>query len=120
MPKVGRKQSVLRNSPSKRKKGFRGTQKQEVAQKRRKETRAVEVTFVGEDNVVSDQIPPPAESASKWKIQPNDDGSCSNETAEDNLTPAEGCRLVSMDRLLKFVKTIHAQTPCHLGNSYVS
>ena len=50
MPKVGKKQSVLRNSASKRKKGFRGTQKQEVAQKRRKETRAVEVTFVGEDD----------------------------------------------------------------------
>ena len=56
MPKVGRKQSVLRNSASKRKKGFRGTQKQEVAQKRRKETRAVEVIFVGKDDVVSEQI----------------------------------------------------------------
>ena len=59
MPKVGIKQSVLRNSASKRERGFRGTQKQEVAQKRRKETRAVEVTFVGEDDVVSEQIPPP-------------------------------------------------------------
>ena len=67
MPKVGRKQSVLRNSASKRKKGFRGTQKQEVAQKRRKETRAVEVIFVGEDDVVSEQILPPAESASNGK-----------------------------------------------------
>ena len=122
MPKVGRKQSVLRNSPSKRKKGFRGThgQKQEVAQKKRKETRAVEVTFAGEDDVVSEQIPPPTESASKRKIQPNDDGSCSNETAEDDLAPAEGYRLVSMDSLLKFVKRIYAQTPCHLGKSYVS
>ena len=52
---------------------------------------------------------PPAESASKRKIQPNDDGSSLNETAEDDLAPAEG-----------FVKRIHAQTPCHLGNSYVS
>ena len=51
MPKV-----VLRNSPSKGKKGFRATQKQEVAQKRRKETRAVEVIFVGKDDVVSEQI----------------------------------------------------------------
>lgn len=120
MPKVGRKQSVLRNSASKRKKGFRGTQKQEVAQKRRKETRALEVTFVGEDDLVSEQIPPPAESASKRKIQPNDDGSSSNETAEDDLAPAEGYRLVSMDSLLKFVKRIYAQTPCHLGKRYVS
>ena len=49
-----KKQCVLRNSASKRKKGFRGTQKQEVAQKRRKQTRAVEVTsfgLVGEDDV---------------------------------------------------------------------
>lgn len=69
MPKFGTKQSVLRNSASKKKKGSRGTQKQEVAQKRRKETRA-EVIFVGEDDVVSEQI--------------------------------------------------HAQTPCHLGESYVS
>lgn len=67
MPKVGTKQSVLRNSASKRKKCSRGTQKQEVAQKRRKETRAVEVIFVGEDDVVSEQILPPAESASNGK-----------------------------------------------------
>ena len=70
MPKFETKQSVLRNSASKKKKGSRGTQKKEVAQKRRKETRAVEVIFVGEDDVVSEQI--------------------------------------------------HAQTPCHLGESYVS
>ena len=48
----------------------------------------------------------PAESASKRKIQPNDDGSSSNETAEDDLAPAEGYRLVSMDS--------------HLGKSNVS
>ena len=57
MPKVGEKQSnKQRNYALKRKKGFKGTQKQEVAQKRRKETRAVEVTFVREDDVVSEQI----------------------------------------------------------------
>ena len=53
---MGKKQSLLRNYALKRKKGFKGTQKQEVAQKRRKETRAVEVTFVREDDVVSEQI----------------------------------------------------------------
>ena len=76
--------------------------------------------FVGEDDVVSEQILPPAESASKRKIQPNDDGSSSNETAEDDLASAEGYRLVSMDSLLKFVKRIHAKTPCHFGESYAS
>lgn len=120
MPNVGKKQSVLRKSASKRKKSFRGTQKQEVVQKRRKETRAVEVTFVGEDDVVSEQILPPAESVSKRKILPNDDESSSNESIEDDLAPAEGYRLVSMDSLLKFVKRIHAQTPCNLGENYVS
>ena len=53
---MGEKQSLLRNYALKRKKGFKGTQKQEVAQKRRKGTRAVEVTFVREDDVVSEQI----------------------------------------------------------------
>ena len=120
MPNVGKKQSVLRKSASKRKKSFRRTQKQEVVQKRRKETRAVEVTFVGEDDVVSEQILPPAESVSKRKILPNDDESSSNESIEDDLAPAEGYRLVSMDSLLKFVKRIHAQTPCNLGENYVS
>ena len=64
MPKVHKKQSVLRKSTSKKKKSFRGTQKQDVAAKTRKETPAVQVTFAGEDDVVSEQIPPPAESAS--------------------------------------------------------
>ena len=64
MPKVGKKQSVLRKSTSKRKKRFRGTQKQDVAGKKRKETPAAEVTFVCEDDVVSENIPPPPESTS--------------------------------------------------------
>ena len=81
--KLGKKQSGLRNFALKRKKGFKETQKQEVAQKRRKETRAVEVTFVSEDDVVSEQILPLAESASKRKIQRNDDESFSNEGIED-------------------------------------
>ena len=76
--------------------------------------------FVGEDDVVSEQIPPPAESASKRKIQPNSDESSSNEAVEDDLTAAKGCRLVSMDRFLKFVERIHSQTPCNLGKNYVS
>ena len=70
------------------------------------------MTFVGEDDVVSEQIPPPAESASKRKIQPNDDESSS---IEDDLLPAERYRLVSMESLLKIVKRIHAKTPCNLG-----
>ena len=120
MPKVGKKQSVLWNYASKRKKGIRGTQKQEVLRKGREETRAVEVIFVGEDDVVSEQILPLAESASKRKKQPNGDESSLDEGIEDNLVPAEGYRLVSMDSLIKFGKRIHAQTPCNLGRNYAS
>ena len=57
--------------------------------------KALEVTFVGED-----------ESASKRKIQLNNDKSSLDEGIEDDLAPAEGYRLVSMDSLLKFVKRI--------------
>ena len=118
--KLGKKQPVLRNCALKRKKGFKGNQKQEVAQKRRKETRAVEVTFASEDDIVCEQILPLAEFASKRKMQPNDDESSSNEGIEDHLAPAEGYRLVSIDSLLKFVKRIHAQTPRKFGKSYAS
>ena len=78
------------------------------------------MTFVGEDDAVSEQIPPPAESASKRKIQPDNDESSSNETVEDDLAAVKGCRLVSKDRFLKFVERIHSQTPCKLGMNYVS
>ena len=54
------------------------------------------------------------------KLQPNGDESSSDEVIEDNLAPAEGYRLVSTDSLLKFVKRIHAQTPCNLGKNYAS
>ena len=39
-----------------KKRGYGGTRKLEVVPKRRKETRAVEVTFVGEDDVGGEQI----------------------------------------------------------------
>ena len=48
------------------------------------------------------------------------DESSSDEVIEDDLAPAEGYRLVSMDSLLKFVKRIHAQTACNLGKNYMS
>ena len=48
-----KKQSGVRNCTSKRKKRFRGTQKQNVAVKKREETPSVEVTLVGEDDVVN-------------------------------------------------------------------
>ena len=68
--------------------------------------KALEVTFVGEDDIVSEQILSLSESASKRKIQLNNDKSSLDEGIEDDLAPAEGYRLVSMDSLLKFVKRI--------------
>ena len=51
-----KKQSGVRNNTSKRKKRFKGTQKQDVAVKKREEMPAVEVTLVGEDDVVKKKI----------------------------------------------------------------
>ena len=116
MPKVGKKQSVLKHNSIKRKKVFKGISKQEVAAKKRRETRAVEITFVGDD-VVSEQIPPPAESASSRKLLVSDKEAASDEDVYNDLEPAEGYRLVSMDSLQKFVTRIHA---CDSGNNLVN
>ena len=115
MPKVGKKQSVLKHNSVKRKKVFKGISKQKVAAKKRRETRAVEITFVGEDDVVSEHIPLPAESASSRKLLVSDKETASDE--DNDLEPAEGYRLVSMDSLQKFVTRIHA---CDSGNNLVN
>jgi len=64
MPKVGKKQSVLKQMSSKRKRGFRGTQKQNLRAEKRREISTVGVTFVGEEDVISEPIPAPVEPAS--------------------------------------------------------
>ena len=54
-------------------KRFRGTQKQDAVVKKRGETPAVEVTLVGEEDVVKKNKFLPSEgSPSKRKIQPED------------------------------------------------
>ena len=117
MPKLSKKQSVLKHNSVKRKKVFKEISKQEVAAKKRRETRAVEITFVGEGDVVSEQIPPPAESASSQKLLVSDKGAASDEDVYNDLEPAEGYRLVSMDSLQKFVTRIHA---CDSGKNLVN
>jgi len=64
MPKVGKNQSVLKQMSSKRKSGFRGTQKRNIRAEKRREISTVGVTFVCEEDVISGQIPPPVEPAS--------------------------------------------------------
>ena len=56
--KKKKKQSGVKKITSKTKRRFRGTQKQDVVVKERKETSAFEVTLFGEDDVVKRQIPP--------------------------------------------------------------
>ena len=72
-----------------------------------------DITFVGEDDVVSEMIPPPTVPASSGKL-----GACvvdpspSDVSTLEDLETAQGYRLVSMESLGKFTKRIHTHTPC--------
>ena len=60
---------------------------------------ATEITFVGED-VVSEQIPPPAASASSRKLA----AECAKSSSDDNMIDPkgeipEGYRLISLESL---------------------
>ena len=66
--KIGRKQPVLKKSSQKKKSKFKGVQKQKKLSVELARNTATEITFVGKDDVVSEQIPPPAASASLRKI----------------------------------------------------
>lgn len=57
MLKLGEKQSVLKRGISNKRKGFKGVQKQ-----------TVNITFVGEDDVMSEMIPPLAIPVSSRKL----------------------------------------------------
>ena len=63
MPKgeeIGRKQFVLKKNCQKKKSKFKGVQKHKKVPMELARNAATEITFVGEDDVVSEQIPPPA------------------------------------------------------------
>lgn len=66
--KAGGKQSVLKKGISNKRKGFKGVQKQ-----------TVNITFVGEDDVMSEMIPPPAISVSSRKL-----GACAVDTSSSD------------------------------------
>ena len=79
-----------------------------------------EITFVGEDDVASEQIPPPAASASSRKIAPESPETSSDESRYDPKGERpEGYRLISMDSLKEFAKRIHANSTCTSGKIIV-
>ena len=122
MPKQGSKQAVLRqNISKKRKRGFRGTSSNVLKRQNQEKRPTIGVTFIGEDDVVSEQIPPPAEPASSRKIQISETESSSDENTYDSWEPASGYRLVSMDSLTKFCNRVHSHSSCSSGkNKFLS
>ena len=85
--------------------------------KTRDQTETVAVTFVGEEDVVSERIPPPKTPASSRKLGVQEQESSDSESYEFE-EEVKGYRLVSMDSLLKCVRRIHLRGPCASGVFY--
>ena len=113
--KIGRKQSVLKKNCQKKKSKFKGVQKQKKVPMELARNAATEITFVGEDDVVSEQIPPPAASASLRKNGSEYTESSSDERIDPKGKIPEGYRLVSMDSLKEFAGRIHSNSQCAFG-----
>ena len=113
--KIGRKLSVLKKNCQKKKSKFKGVQKQKKVPVELARNAATEITFVGEDDVVSEQIPPPAASASFRKIAAECTESSSDESIDPKGEIPEGYRLVSMESLKEFARRIHSNSPCASG-----
>lgn len=77
----------------------------------------VDITFIGEEDVMSERIPPPKTPASSRKLNLQGQESSDSE-AYDTLEEVQGYRLVSMDSLLKFICRIHSYGPCASGNTH--
>jgi len=115
MPKCGKKQLTIQKNKSKKKKGFRGVQKQAVFKAKTSDQDSnVTITFVGEDDVVSERVPPPKTPASSRKIDLTEQESsdCDSYDSEEEV---KGYRLVSLDSLSKFISRVHARGPCASG-----
>ena len=98
MPKLGKKQSVLKKSISKKRKVLKGFQKQAKKASNPTKEHTKNITFVV-DNVVSEIIPPPTVPASSQNLACAVDASSSDESILDDLETAQGYRLVSMESL---------------------
>ena len=94
MPKgerSGVKQRVLKKSGAFiQRKAFKGIPKQRKNAKNAAKRRRVEITFVGENDVVSEQIPEPLASLSSRKLQESDDESGSDESISAEMPVAVG------------------------------
>lgn len=118
MPKggeIGLKQSVLKRSSRKKIPKFKGVKKQKKLPVEVARNSATEITFVGEDDIVSEQIPPPASSASFRKLVVECTESSSDESMDPKVEIPEGYRLVSMNSLVEFARRIHSNSPCSSG-----
>ena len=120
--KIGQKQSVLKRSCRRKIPKFKGVQKQKKLPVEVARNSATEITFVGEDDIVSEQIPPPAASASLLNLN----GvivelvvECTESSSDESMDPKgeipEGYRLVSLNSLVEFARRIHSNSPCSSG-----
>ena len=98
----------MKKSKSKKRKGFEGVQKRaKRASNATREQNVNMITFVGEDDVVSEMIPPPTAPASSRKLGACVvDASSSDESTLEDFETAQGYRLVSMESLGKFVPQV--------------
>ena len=112
MPK-GERSSVKQRVLKKRgafiqRKAFKGIPKQRKNAKNAAKRRRVEITFVGENDVVSEQIPEPLASLSSRKLQESDDESGSDESISAEMPVAEGYRCAHMENLREFLERAHS------------
>ena len=106
----------MKKAIPKKRKGFKGVQKQAKRASNVTSEQNLNITFVGEDDVVSEMIPPPIVPASSRELGACVvDASSSDESTLDDLETAQGYRLVSMESLREFVKRIHTHAPCASG-----
>lgn len=112
MPKGNRsgvKKRVLQESGSvNKRKAFKGTPKHKKKAENTAKRPCVELTFVGEDDVVSEQIPEPLASVSSRKLPESDDESGFDGSFTSEMPVAEGYRFVHMESLQEFVERIHS------------
>jgi len=89
-------------------KAFKGIPKQRKNAENAAKRRRVEITFVGDNDVVSEQIPEPLASVSSRKLLESDDESGSDESISAEMPVAEGYRFVHMENLREFLERAHS------------
>ncbi|KXJ14706.1 hypothetical protein AC249_AIPGENE5012 [Exaiptasia diaphana] len=111
--KQGHKQSVDKARQRKRKNKLKGVQKQFTKAINPETREATGLTFVCDDDVMSERVPPPPPTISSRKLQKTSTEDASDEEAYiSGIEKAEGYRIVSMESLRKFAIRIHSHSPC--------